>query len=190
MGRPSAPDMRADSEPQRHPILDESQRHQLPSPAHKRRGVTVQHRRYQDRPPSPYLIASPRLASLLPAFPADLFSAFPYSDSLVAHAVVSLSAATKAKTSPAFARRTSSDMVGRRTVVRALPELQLGSFECSPRWTGAYGILYDMEYRTTRGDGGFRDSEAAWVVLSVYGRVPHALSRSLAGLEGCRWWNG
>ncbi|KAJ7052366.1 hypothetical protein C8F01DRAFT_574527 [Mycena amicta] len=84
---------------------------------------------------------------------------------------------------PAFARRTSSDMVGRRTVVRALPELQPGSFECGQR-------REHMEYRTTPSrttrDGGFHHSEGAWVVLSVDGCVPHALSRSLASLEGCR----
>ncbi|KAJ7052421.1 hypothetical protein C8F01DRAFT_1171127 [Mycena amicta] len=34
---------------------------------------------------------------------------------------------------------------GLQNVVRAFPELQLGSFECSRRWTGAIGISYDSD---------------------------------------------
>ncbi|KAJ7052374.1 hypothetical protein C8F01DRAFT_1170928, partial [Mycena amicta] len=71
------------------------------------------------------------------------------------------------------------------------PSYGLSLSSWSGRSSAAGAGREHMEYRTTRNrttrDGGFRDSEAAWVVLSVYGRVPHALSRSLAGLEGCRW---
>ncbi|KAJ7049366.1 hypothetical protein C8F01DRAFT_1183524 [Mycena amicta] len=76
------------------------------------------------------------------------------------------------RTSPAFARRTSSDMVGRRTVVRALPELHVWSAECSRRWTGAIGISYDSDSYDTR-----------WWFSRVGGSLgrPQCVRRDVAG---------